>query len=71
MSKAEQSLDAADRELAAGDLSLAINRVDYACFYAVSAVLCRKRLAVQQPCGCPRSTSPASREAWPRPCRVR
>lgn len=37
--RAENSLDAASRELEAGDLSLAINRLYYSCFYAVSAVL--------------------------------
>ncbi len=37
--KADQALAAARRELAAGDFALATNRVYYACFYALSAVL--------------------------------
>ena len=41
MSKADLALTAADRELVAGDLSLAVNRVYYAGFYALSAVLLR------------------------------
>ena len=40
--RAESSLEAALREMAAGDLSLAINRLYYACFYAVSAVLLQR-----------------------------
>ena len=39
MEKAGQALAAARREHAAGDISLAVNRVYYACFYAASAVL--------------------------------
>jgi uncharacterized protein (UPF0332 family) len=39
MEKAMESLDAAYDELKAGRLSFAVNRIYYACFYAVSAVL--------------------------------
>ncbi len=39
LEKSALALAAAERERAAGDLSLAINRVYYACFYAVCAVL--------------------------------
>ena len=38
-SKAKESLEAARRKLAAGDLTLAVNREYYALFYAVSALL--------------------------------
>lgn len=37
--KAAESLNAARRELAAGDYALAVNRAYYALFYAVSALL--------------------------------
>jgi uncharacterized protein (UPF0332 family) len=37
--KARQSLNAAYREMAAGDYALAVNRAYYALFYAVSALL--------------------------------
>ncbi len=43
--KTEQALAAARREHAAGDLALAINRVYYACFHALSAVLLSRGLA--------------------------
>ena len=39
LQKAERALAAARREYAAGDLELTANRIYYACFYAVSAVL--------------------------------
>jgi len=42
--KAEASLFAAQRELEAGDRALAINRLYYTCFYAVSAVLLHQGL---------------------------
>lgn len=39
MAKADNALAAAQREYAAHDLGLAMNRVYYACFYAATAVL--------------------------------
>lgn len=43
MDKANRALSAARREYSADDLSLAMNRVYYACFYAASAVLLRDK----------------------------
>jgi len=42
--KAEDSLSAAEDELKAGRLSFSVNRIYYACFYIVSAVLLRRKL---------------------------
>lgn len=42
MAKAHQAISAARRELSAGDSGLASNRVYYACFYALSAVLLKE-----------------------------
>jgi hypothetical protein len=39
LEKSRRALEAAERERAAADLPLAVNRVYYACFYALSAVL--------------------------------
>jgi uncharacterized protein len=39
VSKAEESLAAAHDEMKAGRLSIAVNRIYYACFYIVSAIL--------------------------------
>jgi uncharacterized protein (UPF0332 family) len=39
MEKARESLESAESEYLAGRLSPAVNRVYYACFYAVSAVM--------------------------------
>jgi uncharacterized protein len=44
MEKARDALAAARRELDAGDAALASNRVYYACFYALSAVLLKEGL---------------------------
>ena len=44
IAKADQALAAADRERLAGDLGLSTNRVYYACFYALGAVLLREKL---------------------------
>jgi hypothetical protein len=49
--KADQALAAARRELAAGDLALATNRVYYACFYALSAVLLSRNLVFAKHAG--------------------
>lgn len=45
--KAEQSLSSAELELNAGHVNFAVNRLYYACFYAVTALLLRdgKQLA--------------------------
>jgi len=40
--KAMESLNAARRELAAGDYAFAVNRAYYALFYAVSALLLKE-----------------------------
>jgi uncharacterized protein (UPF0332 family) len=45
LEKAGLALAAARRERAAGDLALALNRVYYACFYAVCAVLAAEGMA--------------------------
>ncbi len=47
LEKAEQSLASAELELNAGDVNFAVNRLYYACFYAVTALLLRdgKQLA--------------------------
>ena len=37
--KAQESFDAAQDEMAANRLSFAVNRIYYACFYAVSRVI--------------------------------
>jgi uncharacterized protein (UPF0332 family) len=42
LEKAHESLDAAQAEMTAGRRSFAVNRIYYACFYAVSAVLLQK-----------------------------
>ena len=44
LGKSDAALEAARRELAAGDSGLASNRVYYACFYAASAALLREQL---------------------------
>jgi len=49
--KAQESLDAAHDELKAGRLSFSVNRVYYACFYAVSAVLLQKELRFKKHSG--------------------
>lgn len=42
--KSQDSLDAAQDEMKAGRLSFSVNRIYYACFYAVSAILLQERL---------------------------
>lgn len=42
--KAEESLEAAKDEFRAGRLSFSVNRIYYACFYAVSAYLVKVQL---------------------------
>ena len=49
--KAEDSLDSANDELKAGRLSFSVNRIYYACFYAVSAVLLQERLRFKKHSG--------------------
>ena len=49
--KAQESLDAAYDEMAANRLSFAVNRIYYACFYAVSAVLLEKNLEFKKHSG--------------------
>ena len=49
--KAQESLDAAQDEMAANRLSFAVNRIYYACFYAVSAVLLEKNLEFKKHSG--------------------
>jgi hypothetical protein len=50
-SKAEESLAAAARELDAGSLAFAMNRVYYAAFYAVSAALLNRNLSFKKHSG--------------------
>ncbi|MBI5236595.1 MAG: HEPN domain-containing protein [Deltaproteobacteria bacterium] len=42
MAKAKDSLEAAEDELKAGRVAFSVNRIYYACFYTVSAVLFQK-----------------------------
>lgn len=42
--KSMDSLDAAEDELKAGRLSFSVNRIYYACFYIVTAVLLQEKL---------------------------
>lgn len=49
--KATDALSAADDELKAGRLSFSVNRIYYACFYAVSTVLIQKRLRFKKHSG--------------------
>lgn len=49
--KAEDSLNAAKDELEAGRLAFSVNRIYYACFYAVSAVLLQKRFKFKKHSG--------------------
>lgn len=50
-SKAEESLAAASRELDAGALAFAMNRIYYAAFYAVSAALLDRNLSFKKHSG--------------------
>lgn len=49
--KAVDSLASSEDELKAGRLSFAVNRIYYACFYAVSAILLQKKLRFQKHSG--------------------
>ena len=50
-SKAEESLRSAERELDAGSLGFALNRIYYAAFYAVSAALLERRASFKKHSG--------------------
>jgi uncharacterized protein (UPF0332 family) len=49
--KSHESLDAARDELKAGRLSFSVNRIYYACFYAVSAILLQEKLRFKKHSG--------------------
>ena len=49
--KANDSLNAAQDDLKAGRLSFSVNRIYYACFYVVSAILLQKRLKFKKHSG--------------------
>lgn len=49
--KSQESLDAAYDEMKAGRLSFSVNRIYYACFYAVSAVLLQRELRFKKHSG--------------------
>jgi uncharacterized protein (UPF0332 family) len=51
LEKSRESLDAAHDEMKAGRLSFSVNRIYYACFYAVSAALLRKELRFKKHSG--------------------
>lgn len=51
LEKSQESLDAARDELKAVRLSFSVNRIYYACFYAVSAVLLQKELRFKKHSG--------------------
>lgn len=51
MEKSSDSFDAAHDELQAGRLSFTVNRIYYACFYAVSAVLIQEGLRFKKHSG--------------------
>lgn len=51
LEKAQESLAAAQDEMIAGRLSFAVNRIYYACFYAVSAVLLQNGLQFKKHSG--------------------
>jgi len=51
LAKAEESLQSAQDELSAGRLSFAVNRIYYACFYTVSAVLMAENLRFKKHSG--------------------
>ncbi len=51
MEKANDSLNAAQDDLKAGRLSFSVNRIYYACFYAVSAVLLQRGLKFKKHSG--------------------
>lgn len=49
--KSQESLDAARDELKAGRLSFSVNRIYYACFYAVNAILLQEKLRFKKHSG--------------------
>lgn len=49
--KAEESFNAANDEMRAGRLSFSVNRIYYACFYVVSAVLLQEKLRFKKHSG--------------------
>jgi uncharacterized protein (UPF0332 family) len=51
LQKSRESLEAAHDEFKAGRLSFAVNRIYYACFYAVSALLMQKELRFKKHSG--------------------
>lgn len=51
MDKAKESLDSASDEMAAYRLSFSVNRIYYACFYVVSALLLQKGLRFRKHSG--------------------
>lgn len=51
LGKSQESLDAARDELKAFRLSFSVNRIYYACFYAVSAVLLQEKLQFKKHSG--------------------
>lgn len=51
LEKSQESLDAACDEMKAGRLSFSVNRIYYACFYVVSAVLIQKELRFKKHSG--------------------
>ncbi|MEW6701411.1 MAG: HEPN domain-containing protein [Bacteroidota bacterium] len=51
LSKAEESLESAKRECAAGSFTFAINRIYYAAFYAVSSLLLEKDFSFKKHSG--------------------
>ena len=51
LEKSQESLEAARDEMKAGRISFSVNRIYYACFYAVSAVLLKKELRFKKHSG--------------------
>ncbi|MBI4691192.1 MAG: HEPN domain-containing protein [Nitrospirae bacterium] len=51
LEKAYESLEAAEDEMEAGRLSFSVNRIYYACFYTVSAVLLQEKLRFKKHSG--------------------
>jgi len=51
LAKSEESLAAAEDELQAGRLSFAVNRLYYACFYVISALLLQENLRFKKHSG--------------------
>ncbi|ODS34349.1 MAG: HEPN domain protein [Candidatus Scalindua rubra] len=51
LEKSEDSLAAAKDELKAGRLSFSVNRIYYACFYIITAILLQKKLRFQKHSG--------------------